>query len=226
MQHPVGCHSGGSGRKRDFIIGEYRVDATGERTTELPRAGPCGPGCRIRWHDTRERETGPGHPLLVVRCVVHGRSFTVYPPGFTPYGRQRLVPEQERWEATVFEAALDAAEGERWSDIGAKGGWWSTQWRHLVRLGVLLGLSVGEREGEQAGRALGVDLHVLVGGREGFRAGGYRRRGRAVLAVLEAVRGAGGDVLRRLLHAGRVTGLWGRGFFVDPRWGLRPAAAF
>lgn len=226
MQHPGGCHGSGSGRKRDFIIGEYRVDGTGERTTELPRTAPCGPGCCIRHHDVRERVTGPGHPLLVVRCVVHGLSYTVYPPGFTPFGRHRLVPKQESWQATVFEAALDAAEGERWSDIGAEGGWWSTQWRHLVRLGVILGLSADEREGELAARALGVDLHVHVAGREAFGAGGYRRRGQGVAAVLAAVRHAGGDALRRLLHAGWVTGMWGRGFFVGCRWGLRPPAAF
>jgi len=228
MQRQQRCHSGNSGRKRDFIIAPYYLDEAGGWTTELPSAAPCGPGCGIRHHDSRERKTGPEHPLLVVRCIVHNRSFTIYPPGFTPYGRRRLVPRHQRWEATIFEAALDAGEGEgeRWSDTGQQGGWWSTQWRHLRRIGELFGLGGDGRLGERVAQLLRVDLHVHLEAREAFGAGGFRRRGRAVRQVLVAVRDAGGDVLRRLLRAGYAASLWGRGFWADPRWGLRPVMVF
>lgn len=92
------------------------------------------------WHDSRERKTGPGFPLVVARCKTHGLSFTLYPPGYWPYGRARLAPvapdgiglrtepqEEARddeavvtaalardFGETVFGAALDAARGERW----------------------------------------------------------------------------------------------------------------
>lgn len=216
----------GSGRKRDFIISSYRLEASGVWTTEVPRSAPCGPGCRVRYHDYRERVTGPRHPLLVVRCVVHEARFTVYPPGFTPYSRQRLVPREERWDSTQFEAALDATEGERWSDVGDRGGWWSTQWRHLLLLGALLGLVGDGRVGEKAAQALGVDLHLYVEAREAFALGGFRRRRGAIVEVLEAVRRAGGDVLRRLLRAGMVTGQLGRSFWSDARFGVVPVMTF
>ena len=224
MQRQEGCHVGGVGRKRDFIVAPYRLESTGGWTTEIPKAAPCGPGCRVRYHDHRERVTGIGHPLLVVRCVVHGRSFTVYPPGFTPYSRRRLVPRQDRWEATMFEAALDAAEGERWSDVGDQGGWWSTQRRHIARLGVLLGLAGDDRAGEEAAQALKVDLHVLFGARKAFGSKGFRHSGGAIVEVLDALLRAGSDVLRRLLRVGVVTGFCGRCFWSDARWGLRPVA--
>lgn len=226
MSHQGGLHCSDRGRNREFITAPYFLDETGDWTTEVPAAAPCGPGCRVRYHDFRDRKTGPKHPLLVVRCVVHKRSFTVYPTGFTPYSRRRLAPRVGRWVATIFEAALDAAQGERWSDWGDGGGWWSTQWRHLERLGVLLGLGVDDRVGERVARVLGVDLHVHIEAREAFGAGGFRRRGRALVRVLEAVLGAGSDVLRRLLRAGCATGFCGRSFWSDPRRGLSPVASF
>jgi hypothetical protein len=163
---------------------------------------------------------------MVVKCVVHDRYFTVQPPGFVPHGRSRLVPRQGRWEATIFEAALDASEGERWSDVGEQCGWWSTQWRRLLRLGTLLGLVGDERSGEEAAQALGVDLHVHVEAREAFGLGGFRRRGGAIVKVLEAVRSAGADVRRRLLWAGFVTEWCGRCFFSDARFGVKPVGTF
>lgn len=226
MQRREGCHNDDSGRRRDFIIAPYHLDEAGDWTTELPSAAPCGPGCDIRRHDDRERKTGPAHPLLVVRCYVHNRSFTVYPPGFTPFVRRGLVPRQKRCETTFFEAALDAADGERWSDSGGQGGWWTTQWRHIARLGELLGLGADGRVGERAAQALEVDLHLHIEAREAFGTGGFRRRGRAVVQVLEATRLVAGDVLRRLLRAGFETGFCGRSFWADPLWGLWPVVPF
>jgi hypothetical protein len=153
---------------------------------------------------------------------VHKQSFTVYPPGYTPFARKRLVPRHERWEATIFEAALDAADGERWSDTGGQGGRWTTQWRHIARLGELLGLDADGRIAEIVAKALRVDLHVHAKAREKFCSGGFRNRGRAVVQVLEAALAAGAGMLWRLLRAGYMAGLCGRGFWANPRWGLKP----
>ncbi len=223
-QEDMSCYD--LGRKRDFIISTYRLESSGVWTTDVPNTAPCGPGCRVRCHGERERVTGPRHPLLVVKCEVHGLSFTVYPPGFIPYSRQRLVPRHQRWEATMFEAALDADRDERWSDIGADGGFWSTQWRRLERLGLLLGLAGDARIGEEAAQALDVGLHVHAAAREAFERGGFRRRASALVKVLDALRSDGAEVLRRLLRAGVVTGYCGRSFWSDARFGVREVGAF
>ena len=51
-----------------------------------------GPECSVGHHHCRQRKTGPRHPLEVARCRVHGKAFTLYPPGHRPYGRQAVVP--------------------------------------------------------------------------------------------------------------------------------------
>lgn len=96
------------------------------------RQGPCEGvderDCRIVVHDRRHRKTGPRHPLFVLRCEVHRKSFTVYPPGHVPYGRRPLVvlaPDGgdvdhrvgsgvDRFQETAFEAAIDGAGGKAW----------------------------------------------------------------------------------------------------------------
>jgi hypothetical protein len=36
--------------------------------------------CRIRVHDHRSRKTRPCHRLVLVNCMTHGLTFTLYPP--------------------------------------------------------------------------------------------------------------------------------------------------
>jgi hypothetical protein len=75
------------------VVAEYVEDEPG-RVWRPVRVGECpfGEGCRVRPHAVRHRKTGPRIALTVCRCEVHGRYFTVYPPGHVPYGRQRLAP--------------------------------------------------------------------------------------------------------------------------------------
>lgn len=125
------------------MVAPYEADACGVLVPSIPSEGPCRArderACRVVWHDWRERKTGPGFPLAVARCKTHGLSFTLYPPGFYPYGRERLAPvasdgsvlQREPgadadgedgvspsvardFDETVFGAALDAARGRRW----------------------------------------------------------------------------------------------------------------
>ncbi len=92
---------------------------------------PVGKIARCPWEDEkqtcntirlgfRQRTTGPGFPIQIVGCKTHGRTFTVYPMGFEPFGRIRIAPvdvagnllEEEpaseslaidrRWESTIF----------------------------------------------------------------------------------------------------------------------------
>jgi hypothetical protein len=73
--------------------------------------------------------------LLVLYCLNHSGSFTLYPPGWMPYGRKSIdnldmrghfvVHEswnaKARWEETEFLAVTDAADGELWPIEGKLG---------------------------------------------------------------------------------------------------------
>lgn len=83
-----------------------------------------GQTCATSHNGFRERVTGPGFPIQVMKCASHGRAFTVYPPGFLPYGRQRIAPVaaggdvleadgpvagiDERWHGTLFRCGRDS----------------------------------------------------------------------------------------------------------------------
>jgi hypothetical protein len=138
-----------------------------------------------------------------------------------------LVPDDEGWESTHFKAALDASEGERWSDFGRTGErWWTTQWRHLQRLGELFGWGADGTVVELIAEALGVPLHLALEAHAKFDCGGFRNRGRALVQLLDAIRNAGVVILRRLMHAGYLANWCGRAFYADPRWGLRAMVPF
>ncbi len=85
-----------SAAARPFLSAPYVADETNrmspsERIDQCPWASE-GESCKIRKHDWRRRKSGPSIGLRVLRCLTHGHDFTVYPPGYVPYGRQVLVP--------------------------------------------------------------------------------------------------------------------------------------
>ena len=182
-------------------------------------------------HGYRERRCGPGHALVVVRCLTHGRFFTIYPPGFVPYGRQAWpTTEAEVATAPALRPIRDAADEAtaRWPDYGdvERPGWASTQWRHLVHLGRWLGLLGPELLGQQVAAALDLPLHEHAAARQDYQAGGYRQRGQAILRVLRAV-GRRSALWCRLLGAGHMSGVIGRAVVVVNRTGqVRPLGPF
>lgn len=191
----------------------------------MPRTAPCAEGarcqCRVSLHDHRRRKTGPEHPLAVVRCRAHGQSYTIYPTGFVPYGRQRLPRQRAEIEsAPALLAVEDRADPEvtRWPDWadadGVEPGWASTQWRQIGWWGQCLGLSGSEVQGQRVAAVLGVPQHEHTAVRARYVEGGDRSRSQVVLSVLAAV-GRAGRVLVRLLRAGHLAGLLGRAFGVD-----------
>lgn len=169
--------------------------------------------------------------MAVIGCRTHGRFFTIYPPGFVPYGRQRLPRRKEEVTLSIaapaLEAVVHAADDrmDRWPDWsdpeGNKPGWASTQWRQIARWGAWLGLVGPPGLGQQIATSLGVPLHDHGAQRARYQRGRYRDRGRAIVQVLEAVGHVGG-FLKRLLSAGFIAGLIGRGFVMDGRGRLRP----
>lgn len=116
----------------------------------LPKArahGGNGQSCQIRRHEKRERVFGPGYPLQVVVCVTHEVCFTLYPYGWTPWGRRPVFAMEgasAAWHKTIFLAAVVAAKGQLWPEEpdGEDGSWKraSTQRRQILRAGHVLGL--------------------------------------------------------------------------------------
>lgn len=152
----------------------------------------------------RSRKTGPGFAVAVVGCGRHplGR-YTLYPPGHLPYGRQAVVPcspsgpllrdrstGQPVWAATLWAAATEAADGQRWpaaspaDEVRRR----RTQGGRLALAGQLLGVhpELDARTRERLATRLRVPTMTL---REAARGWGtcWQARGAACLAVLLAL---------------------------------------
>lgn len=184
----------------------------------------------------RKRKTGPRIPLAVVRCRTHGGSaFTLYPPGHFPYGRQpvlQVAPDdspvhdeggdrlRRDFGGTLFEAALDARDGQPWnrSTDGRPQHSWGTQGRHLGIAARVLGLVLDLADGvrERIAAVLSVDLLRL---RDGSRTRGYRSLGAAVCDVLARLRGGARRALH-LMFCGHLVGRWGEPLLWDPKRGM------
>lgn len=180
--------------------------------------------CSLFVDHYRARKTGPGFPVAVVGCTRHplGR-YTLYPPGHIPYGRQALVPcspsgpllsdpatGQPVWEATLFAAAADAAEGQRWpahspaDDVRRR----RTQGCRLDLTGTLLGVhpELDSHTRERLATCLQVPTLRLRDAASQWVTS-WKDRGAATLTVLRTLP-IDGTLLDRLLAAGAVTALW------------------
>lgn len=229
------CHSS-AGSARPFVISEY-VDHGGEAPEPcIPRVGPCcgsdggAARCDVVCHLWRERKTGPGFPVLVMRCRAHGRCFTVYPPGHVPYGRRSLVPvgfdgspvrteagEAPGYEGSLFEAASDAAMGRSWGEGAVGGGATRSHQAQLLKRGaLLLGVTAGSAPAVLATASEVLDVDLLLLAEQQARLAGvasYVEHGAALMAVLRSMRRDRCQV-ERLAEAGYQAGLWGRPY----RW--------
>lgn len=193
--------------------------------------------CRLSKHDRRQRKTGPCCALPVLRCRTHGEYFTIYPQGFTPYGRQRVAPAstgpeaavggRDPWAGTMFEAAAQTAEGEvgvrdAGFDEGPSKPRHSTQRRRVHVAAWLLGLATGdERRADRVAQALNLPGLDHRQARAQFAvASTLRKRGLVILSVLGRMP-LNGALDRRLLCAGFLVGLWGRPALWDARTSRR-----
>ena len=224
----------------------------GEFVAQLP--GKCaksseegGSTCSIRVHDRRCRKTGPGYPLVVAKCTTHRVAFTLYPPGYVPYGRVAVAPvdsegqlvpsvvgdvdaegegtegriaDQLAWNTTIFGAARDAERQRAWPRQRGKDGLgsWRTQGRWIAISAACLGLTSRDREHWPLVGLLGVPGLVWREARADYAgATGYVARGRAVVGPLEALCAVGCRLLDMLLASGFQAGRWGEPLRWDPR---------
>lgn len=220
-----------AGRRQPFVQVAYRVDPNGAIVAALPShcpAGVTGAACRITAHDRRFRNQGPEHALVVARCQEHGRSFTLYPPGWVPYGRRalcRVTPagyrvRSDSAEGTILGAAEDAEAGRLWPRRGAgpAPGVHRTQGRLLSCLSLLLGVSpaLHERIREAIATCLGVPLLSLHDAcRRYVSVRSWRERARVLMDVVRRI-GARRQLPELWSRAGHLAGLWGRPSRWDP----------
>ncbi|MCP4041917.1 MAG: hypothetical protein GY731_08160, partial [Gammaproteobacteria bacterium] len=155
------CHDPQTVARRHLVVTPYEADGENKMVPRIPDICPIGVEdgqlCRLFLDHLRPRKTGPCFPLTVVRCRMHETAFTLYPPGYTPWGREKWAPVAPdgtvltseggalRFQDTYFKAALAAAEGIVWArekefDEDFRNPSFITQQCHLDRVLRLLGL--------------------------------------------------------------------------------------
>jgi len=180
--------------------------------------------CQIVKNHARCRKAGPAHPLFVVRCTKHDRAFTLYPPGWFPYGRvacaaldpsgrpiRRGDVSADTLE-TLFTASRDASQGQLWPRLSSSSapGVYKTQQRRIAQSASLLGLvpTDGSQPQDAVAEALRLPTLTLRTAASSYSScSSTRDRGRAVLALLEQV-SLDVHVGDPLYRAGYRSGLW------------------
>ncbi len=224
------CHDPQTVAHRQLVVTPYEADGESKMVPRFPETCPLGVKdgrpCRLFLDHWRLRKTGPCFPLSVMRCRTHEATFTLYPPGYIPWGREKWAPvapdgtaltsegSSQRFRDTYFEAALDAAEDIVWpkekeSHEDFKKASFITQRCHLDRALRLLGLKGDPAWREAFAQTLfipGQSLHEAA--QAILRSTDVRALGRAVRGVLTAIPVTLGDLFERLAACGAAVGLW------------------
>lgn len=229
-----------------FVVTPYIPNQDGIIQPQVPNIGPCCDSdkrpCKIFTDHDRKRKTGPGFPLRVVRCRTHQKSFTLYPPGYVPYGRKLLellgfngnpilgVHGVERFRGTIFDAALDAAENRFWpykDENSFNNKTIATQANHLARASILLGIQPGLtiEQRHDCGHTLWVSLTSLIQNAQHIESKiDFQSQGQAVKNVLEEIPPFYSSLFERFAAVGSDMGLWPHLYVWNPSWQqLRPS---
>ena len=183
-----------------FVVTKYYGNDKNEIVPVMPTCCPLHKGnemCALGVKDWRIRQTGPGFAFCVMHCRTHQRCFTLYPPGYVPYGRQAIVDldisgqpvGSERgppFSGTYFQAALDGAEGKAWPKEeleGSQAPRFITQRRHLARGCHLLGIS--EYQENMAGTLNIAGLVIKQASHRLQNRTGYRLMATCITSVLK-----------------------------------------
>jgi hypothetical protein len=224
------CHDPQTVARRHFVVTPYEPHGD-QLLPQLPDTCPVeardGQACRLFQDHFRARKTGPAFALCVMRCRTHTIGFTLYPPGYTPWGRKPWVCEgvvakveddvednAEWFRNTYFDAALDVAAGVLWPREKAIDADFATpsdltQECHLSRAIRLLGIDQEPALREvfaQLLRLPGQTLHdaaQIIG-----QPSNLADLGRAVCTVLEAIPLTLTGVFEHLAICGSAVGLW------------------
>lgn len=182
--------------------------------------------CRIVKNHLRDRKTGPDF-ILVVRCKTHNVCFSIYPIGYTPYGREKIAqvsPDGKmpvggqgsgRFAGTYFDAALDAAKSNAWrhdyqTSPPGPGPGFITQSLRLNRCCTWFGINPDSdaTQREAVTHLLDVPGQLLHDHMQCISEHpGYQNKGYAVCSILEKLH-CGPTLFERLAALGANVGFW------------------
>ena len=192
-----------------FIVAPYHADDQSALRPDAPGFCPKNLSkehlCQLKFKGWRHRKCGPGFPLSIWKCTEDKASFTIYPPGWEPYGREaslELAPDGGNFTDdqgdidvltdSVFSAAIDAATGKMWpastrSEEYDKGVF-KTQKRHIDGILKLLGIApdMDDQRREIVTSRLGIPLSSLNKSWKKIRDGPatWREKGLQILVLL------------------------------------------
>ena len=225
------CHDPQTVARRHLVVTPYETDGEDKMNPRIPDTCPLGVKdgrpCRLFFDHWRLRKTGPCFPLTVLRCRTHEIAFTLYPPGFTPWGREKWAPvapdgtvltceeSASRFQDTYFEAALAAAEGIVWArekevEEDFRNPSFVTQQCRLDRALRLLGLKEDPAWREAFAQTLSIPGQRLHEAAQALTQwpSDLSASGRAVRDVLSEIPRFLGDLFERLAACGAAVGLW------------------
>ncbi len=221
--------------QKPFLSAPYEIDKKGRLRPKKPSRCPLAEfgddACNIQFEKWRRRIHGPGFDFAVFLCLSHCRSFTIYPPGWVPYGRKALVlldhrgevlqrvPGECAWQGTLFDAVLDGGKGFFWPEEVSLGptkefaqfGSRKTQRRHIAGAMRLFSLAFTDtqRMREKGAGILGMNLVSLERLATRIRDGpGLLARGRGGEEVLKTLH-ATGKTAKNLIRLGAGHNFWG-----------------
>jgi hypothetical protein len=166
-----------------------------------------------------------------MRCKMHNKGFTLYPPGFVPHARKKIAPvgpdgallsessDSKPFESTYFDAALDGCAGRPWpaqSIFGSLDSRFRTQQRHMDRAALILGIGseINEKQREQIAHVLSIPGQVMYDSAllfENHR--NYHIKGKAICNLLDEI-DMTASVFERLAMAGFFAGIWPKPWIV------------
>jgi hypothetical protein len=225
------CHDPQTVARRHLVVTPYETDGVNKMVPQIPDTCPLGVKdgrpCRLFLDHWRSRKTGPCFPLNVLRCRTHEIAFTLYPPGYTPWGRKKWAPVApdgtvvaceegaSRFQDTYFEAALVAAEGIVWArekevEEDFRNPSFITQQCRLDRALRLLGLKGDRAWCEAFAQTLSIPGQRLHEAAQTLTKwpSNLSALGRAVRDVLSEIPRFLGDLFERLAACGAAVGLW------------------
>jgi hypothetical protein len=184
--------------------------------------------CVVSFNYRRERKTGPCIPLTIVRCITHNVSFTIYPPGHVPYGREpianialdgfQIEPELEdtisnSFEGSLFDASLKASQGTFYPKEGPYKlpmSCYDTQLNHIKKSATLLGLTAIDQVlgHEHIAEILNIprQFQIELSSLTHSTAWNYIKTGQSICKILENL--PRDCLFERLASCGFICGIW------------------
>lgn len=203
-----------------FVIGAYWPTKDNILCPEKPGRCPRGTSgsCRTTIKSRRLRKCGPPFPLFQFFCQIHKVSFTVYPPGWVPFGRSPWLPltedgrSNDEWDKTYFAGILDMSDGQRWAEECSRNhGTRRTQGRHINAICRLFSLETDDQEVQhKTAEDLGVEVLRIQDLANGIREGpSLRKKAMGVRAILDSIKTRVKTATNPILHLGHKRCFWG-----------------